>query len=370
MATRRLGKELVGALKERGAWAPPGRPRQRRTRYRPHEVRCAAKARSRAHRQLRRWTNRPFTSARERQECEDARASCRAAAEAHRKVSRRWRAQCWAAFTQQLAGKMRHPIAKAGVYRFARRQTKGGQSCNPADTVRIRGGDRLSTNAEEAVAQFAAHFAALAGDDEGAQSEVTAANCEHWRAVLQEFWRRPSQRSRGRRSVLDVVPLAPDRETWAEAPLEGLDHDFTWTELLDILKQLHYGKATGLDGIPYDVLKATVQRYERDQGPELRRGGTLTDLVAELLNAIFQTAHIPNVPSWRVARCLPLPKRGDLADCSNYRGISLMNCILKILLKAMATRLARHAGTVRPAGALAGRLPPAPRLRPLACLCL
>ena len=154
------------------------------------------------------------------------------------------------------------------------------------------------------------------------------------------FWRPFSQRSRRRRTALDGVSLASDRETWAGPPLEGLDHDFTWAELLDNLKQLQYGKATGLDGIPYDVLKVTVQRYERDQESVPRRGGTLTDLVAELLNAIFRTAHIPNVPSWRVARCLPLPKRGDLTDCSNYRGISLMHCTLKILLKAMATRLA------------------------------
>ena len=110
------------------------------------------------------------------------------------------------------------------------RQTEGGQPCNPAATVRIRDGDRLSTNAEEAVVQFAAHFAGLAGDDESARSAVTDANCEHWRAVLQEFWRPFSQPSR--RRLFRIIPLAPDREIWAEALLEGRDHDFTLLLLL------------------------------------------------------------------------------------------------------------------------------------------
>ena len=81
VTARRLGRELVGALKERGAWASPSRPGQRRTRHPPHEVRCAARARARAHRQLKRWTNHTFTTPLERQECVDARARFRATAD-------------------------------------------------------------------------------------------------------------------------------------------------------------------------------------------------------------------------------------------------------------------------------------------------
>jgi len=32
-----------------------------------------------------------------------------------------------------------------------------------------------------------------------------------------------------------------------------------------------------------------------------------------------------------------VPKKGDLSDCNNYRGISLINNIIKILSKIVAT---------------------------------
>jgi len=34
-----------------------------------------------------------------------------------------------------------------------------------------------------------------------------------------------------------------------------------------------------------------------------------------------------------------VPKKGDLSDCNNYRGISLINNIIKILSKIVATRI-------------------------------
>jgi len=55
-----------------------------------------------------------------------------------------------------------------------------------------------------------------------------------------------------------------------------------------------------------------------------------------LLNRIWN-GHSPNF--WNKVSIVSVPKKGDLSDCNNYRGISLINNIIKILSKIVATRI-------------------------------
>ena len=40
---------------------------------------------------------------------------------------------------------------------------------------------------------------------------------------------------------------------------------------------------------------------------------------------------------------ISIPKKGDLSDCNNYRGISLINVGLKIISKIVTNRIAKYA---------------------------
>jgi sorting nexin-29 len=44
-----------------------------------------------------------------------------------------------------------------------------------------------------------------------------------------------------------------------------------------------------------------------------------------------------------IAITVPVYKKGDIIDCSNYRGISLLSTICKILSNILLTRLAPYA---------------------------
>jgi len=46
---------------------------------------------------------------------------------------------------------------------------------------------------------------------------------------------------------------------------------------------------------------------------------------------------------WKGSITLPIYKKGDIIDCSNYGGISLLSTICKVLSNILLSRLAPHA---------------------------
>ena len=67
---------------------------------------------------------------------------------------------------------------------------------------------------------------------------------------------------------------------------------------------------------------------------------------AKCLLLLFNKIWNGDFPSdWNTASIISVPKKGDLTDCNNYRGISLINVGLKILTKIVADRISRYAFT-------------------------
>ncbi len=56
-----------------------------------------------------------------------------------------------------------------------------------------------------------------------------------------------------------------------------------------------------------------------------------------LVRSVFDTGCIP--ASQRAATLVPIPKKGDLSDLGNYRGISLISLSLKLISAIVAKRL-------------------------------
>jgi len=56
-----------------------------------------------------------------------------------------------------------------------------------------------------------------------------------------------------------------------------------------------------------------------------------------LLSCIFQSGKIPS--SWNSSLLISIPKKGDLKDMNNYRGISLISTIVKLLSAIVTNRI-------------------------------
>lgn len=95
-------------------------------------------------------------------------------------------------------------------------------------------------------------------------------------------------------------------------------------EVLNALKKMKNGKATGPDLIPVEAWKAL--------------GEEGVEILWDLMEKIFEQEKIPE--EWRESILIPIFKdKGDVQDCSNYRGIKLMSHTLKIFERIIDSRL-------------------------------
>ena len=101
-------------------------------------------------------------------------------------------------------------------------------------------------------------------------------------------------------------------------------HEFTEDELKAAIKNTSTGKACGLDNIPAEAWKK----------------GPLTNELLTVCNNTLSTGISPTI--WRRAAIIPIPKKGDLSNRQNYRGISLIPVAVKIYNKMLLNRLKPH----------------------------
>lgn len=86
-------------------------------------------------------------------------------------------------------------------------------------------------------------------------------------------------------------------------------------EVIDIIKILPVNKAIGPDTISHKMLKSTLQS------------------VAKPLCLLFNKSLTENVypNNWKIAHVLPLFKKDDPSVATNYRPVSLLSCVSKIM---------------------------------------
>nr|XP_061823852.1 uncharacterized protein LOC133611023 [Nerophis lumbriciformis] len=124
--------------------------------------------------------------------------------------------------------------------------------------------------------------------------------------------------------ALDQLPQQPTDESMGEPP--------TLDELQDAIGKMRNNKAAGPDGIPAEVLK--------------KGGPDLTKHIHALLLKIWEEEEIS--AQLRDALIVSIFKKGDKADCGNYRGISLLSTIGKALARVLANRLTLLSESVLP----------------------
>ena len=102
--------------------------------------------------------------------------------------------------------------------------------------------------------------------------------------------------------------------------------DILYSEVEAAIQSLKKNKSPGADGITAEMLQAGGEQLARQ--------------MHKLCNKAWQESTIPE--EWGKSLLVPIPKKGDLSNCSNYRTISLINHTGKVLLTVLLNRLKSH----------------------------
>src|SRR5678816_2901986 len=89
------------------------------------------------------------------------------------------------------------------------------------------------------------------------------------------------------------------------------------------MKKLKKGKSARIDDIQPELLK--------------NGGREMNKILAHLCNMIWRTGEVPR--DWRDGIIIPLPKKGNLSDCNNWRGITLLSIPGKVLASIILRRI-------------------------------
>lgn len=68
--------------------------------------------------------------------------------------------------------------------------------------------------------------------------------------------------------------------------------------------------------------------------------GILTPVLANVFNTILHTSVIPD--NWKLSYLTPIPKKGNIHDVTNYRGIAMQSVIPKLFDMLITARLYQH----------------------------
>jgi len=118
-------------------------------------------------------------------------------------------------------------------------------------------------------------------------------------------------------------PTQSELESEACELLEIETGPVTHTEIRTAIKQMKNGKAGGVDGVTTELMKANLE--------------TTVAVLYELLLKIWESERVPN--NWRCGLIICLPKKGNLMECGNWRGITLLPVAVKVLRKVIITRI-------------------------------
>ena len=110
-----------------------------------------------------------------------------------------------------------------------------------------------------------------------------------------------------------------------EQQLEAIEplQDITIGEVKMAIKKMKNGKAAGDDNLPADIMK--------------KLGEEEMIWLTKLINLAWTKKEVPE--DWGRAVICPIHKKGDKADCNNYRGISLLSHTSKIYERVLEGRL-------------------------------
>jgi hypothetical protein len=148
--------------------------------------------------------------------------------------------------------------------------------------------------------------------------------------------------------LADVSGHSKDKDFWTSPEKFGnsvaspqlsadINKDISWDELNGVLRNLPRHKAPGPDTIPYEVLKLAYEspdwtHPERDASPQTPFGHALLKLCNGMFkHGIFTEANVTLMTY--------IYKKNSVMDPSNFRGIALINTIVKLVTVVVEKRI-------------------------------
>jgi hypothetical protein len=106
-------------------------------------------------------------------------------------------------------------------------------------------------------------------------------------------------------------------------PNDDETHTILYEEIEAAVKRLKKNKSPGSDDITGEMIQAGGDRVARE--------------IHEICNQIWHEGRVPE--EWAKSVIITIPKKGDLAECSNYRTIALLSHVGKVLMMVLLERL-------------------------------
>ena len=113
----------------------------------------------------------------------------------------------------------------------------------------------------------------------------------------------------------------------SSVPEDFVNKDISLHEVEVAIDELNVQKSPGIDGVSNDILKNSKL--------------VIAPMLCHLFNKVLEVGVYPD--DWCKAIIVPVYKKGDTSDPNNYRGISLLSCISKLLGKILNNRITKWA---------------------------
>ena len=147
-------------------------------------------------------------------------------------------------------------------------------------------------------------------DKDGNTLKTTEDQLNRWAQHFEELLNRPP-------------PSNPPDIPEAEFDLPINTEKPTRDEIRRAIKQTRNGKAAGPDDIPGEAMKGDIN--------------TSTEILYGLFEKIWEEEVIPE--EWKEGHLIKIQKKGDLSNCANYRGITLLSVPGKVFNRVILERL-------------------------------
>ena len=155
-------------------------------------------------------------------------------------------------------------------------------------------------------------------DEDGNMCNTPEMQQQRWRRHFTKILNLQSEFSMEELSKVRQRPLRP---AMAEPPSEE--------EVHSALGKMKSGKAGGETGILPEMLKAACCEEE------------FMEWLLELVKDVWRECQVPT--DWCDAVIVPIPKKGDLKQCDNWRGVALLDVVGKVVARILQQRLQKLA---------------------------
>ena len=133
---------------------------------------------------------------------------------------------------------------------------------------------------------------------------------QRWKEHFESVLNRPDPPQ-----LADIQPADEDLDICTDPP--------SLEEVSAAIRKMKSSKAPGADGVAAEMMKADVS--------------VTAPILTDIFKQVWESGQLPE--AWKTGLIFKLPKKGDLGDCNNWRGITLLSLTSKVFSRIVMSRL-------------------------------